>query len=52
MQTAIGYAVALGAMPAGPALSGAAVANAGLLGDIGPDIDVVGIDVSGNSYDK
>lgn len=39
-------------MAAGPALCGAAVANAGLLGDLGPDIDVVGIDVSGNSNDK
>ena len=39
-------------MAAGPALSGAAIANAGLLGDLGPDIDVLGIDVSGNSSDK
>jgi hypothetical protein len=52
MRSALGCAVAFGAMAAGPALCGAAVANAGLLGDLGPDIDVIGIDVSGNSNDK
>ena len=52
MRSALGCAVALGAMAAGPALSGAAIANAGLLGDLGPDIDAIGIDVLGNSNDK
>ena len=45
--SAYGCAIAFAATIAGPATVGAAVANAGLLGDLGPDINVVGIDVSG-----
>ncbi len=52
MRSALGCAVALGAMAGGPALSGAAVANADLVGGIGPDIDVLGVDVLSSGSTK
>lgn len=44
---ACGCAIAFAATIAGPTTVGMAVAHAGVLGDLGPDINVVGIDVSG-----
>ena len=55
MRSAIGCALACGAMVARPAMVGAAVAKADLLGvgpDIGPDISVLGIDLLGSAKEK
>jgi hypothetical protein len=49
VRGACGCAIALAATVAGPATLGAGVANAGLLGDLGPDINVLGVDISGKA---
>jgi len=49
MRGAIGCAIACGAVVVGPSIAGIAVANAGLLGDAGPDINVLGVSVLGGA---
>ncbi len=46
-RSTIGCAIACGAMVVGPAIAGAPVAHADLVGGVGPNINVLGVDVLG-----